>query len=364
MSLALALHHDGPPLDFVAEAPAGRITALVGPSGSGKTSILRAIAGLLRLKQARIAFNGEVWDDERTHRETRARPIGLVPQGYALFPHLTVQANVETALLHLPPAQRRQRAGECIALAHVAGLERRRPYELSGGQKQRVALARAIARDPQVLLLDEPFAAVDRSTRKRLHVELRRMHARLGNTIVLVTHDLDEAAQLASQLLLVRHGRLLQAGPIGEVLTRPSCEEAARLLDIPNVFEARASAAAAGATLRLQWGPHVLSAVAREPVADGGPLRWAVLPTNVLLVRADKPQHHLENPVGATVDEVVELGAEALVWLRPHGVAQARLQMRLPVRAVHRHAVRAGAQVTVSLRAGDLVPLALHGEHR
>ncbi|RPH61869.1 MAG: ATP-binding cassette domain-containing protein, partial [Burkholderiales bacterium] len=125
MSLTLALHHDGPPLDFVAEAPTGRITALVGPSGSGKTSILRAIAGLLRLRQARIALDGEFWDDERVHRETRDRPIGLVPQNYGLFPHMTVQANVETALLHLEPARRRQRAIESIGLAHVAGLERR-----------------------------------------------------------------------------------------------------------------------------------------------------------------------------------------------------------------------------------------------
>ena len=362
MSLTLALHHDGPPLDFVAEAPSGRITALVGPSGSGKTSILRAVAGLLRLKRARVAFDGDSWDDERTHRQTRERPIGLVPQGYALFPHLTVQGNVETALLHLAAPARRQRARECIALAHVAGLEQRRPNELSGGQKQRVALARAIARDPKVLLLDEPFSAVDRSTRKRLHVELHRLHAQLGNTILLVTHDLDEAAQLASQLLLVRHGRLLQAGPTAQVLTRPRCEEAARLLDIPNVFEARAQAARAGEAVQLQWGPHPLSAIAREPVAAGSLLRWAVLPTNVLLVRADKPRQHLENLVAATVDEVVELGAEALVWLRPNGVAHSRLQMRLPARAVHRHAVRAGAQLTVSMRAGDLVPLERRGD--
>ncbi|MBX3591171.1 MAG: ABC transporter ATP-binding protein [Burkholderiaceae bacterium] len=362
MSLALALHHDGPPLEFVAEVPAGCITALVGPSGSGKTSILRAVAGLLRVRRARIAFGDDVWDDAQHHRETRDRPIGLVPQGYALFPHLTVQSNVETALLHLDAARRRQRASECIALAHVAGLERRRPHELSGGQKQRVALARAIARDPKVLLLDEPFSAVDRSTRKRLYVELRRLHARLGNTIVLVTHDLDEAAQLASHLLLVRHGRLLQAGPTTEVLTRPRDEAAARLLDIPNVFDARADAARAGEPPLLRWGPHVLRAVASAKVPAGASLRWAVLPSNVLLVRADKPRQHLENLVDATVDEVIELGAEALAWLRPRGLPDERLQMRLPARALRTHSVRAGAEVTVCLRAADLVLLEAEGD--
>ncbi len=357
MSLELELRHDAPPLDFVARLPGAAITALVGPSGSGKTSILRAIAGLLRVRHARIALDGERWDDEGVHRATRERPIGLVPQGYALFPHLTVRGNVEASLLHLAATERRARADECIALAHVAGLEERRPGQLSGGQKQRVALARAIARAPKVLLLDEPFSSVDRSTRKRLHIELRRLHARLGNTVLLVTHDLEEAAQLASHLLLVRHGRLLQAGPTHEVLTRPRCEEAARLLDIANVFDGRVEPGRDGAAPTLTWGPHALT-LAREGAPAPGALRWAVLANNVLLVRPDKSREGLVNLVDATVDEVIELGSEALVWLSAAGMPSERLQMRLPVRAVRRYAVRRGAAVRVWLRAEDIVPLA------
>lgn len=357
MSLVLDLHHDGPPLAFRADIPEGGITALVGPSGSGKTSVLRAIAGLLRLRYARIAVGGETWDDAGVHRRTRERSIGFVPQHYGLFPHMTALANVEAALTHLPATARRARAAHCLALAHVDGLEARRPGELSGGQRQRVALARAIAREPLLLLLDEPFSAVDRSTRKRLYVELRRLHQQLRTTVVLVTHDLDEAAQLASHLCLISHGRMIQDGPTAEVLTRPRSERAARLLDIPNVFEARVEETPAAGGILLRWGPHRLRTLAEG--AGGSMVRWAVLPTDVVLARRDRPWgSHLENPVPAVVDEVIELGADVVVWLRPTGLPETRMQMRLPTRAVRRYAVVPGTEVTVCLRAADIVPLA------
>ena len=232
MSLLLNLQHNVPALDISSEIPTGKIIALVGASGSGKTSILRAVAGLLNTKHAHICFDGERWSDSKNkyHMPTHLRPIGFVSQSYALFPHLTVLENVETSLMHLSPQERKSQAHDCLELTHIKGFEARYPNELSGGQKQRVALARAIARKPKILLLDEPFSAVDRTTRKSLYIELQQLHERLGITIILVTHDINEAIKLASYLMLISQGRQLQAGPMADVLNQPCCEEAELLL--------------------------------------------------------------------------------------------------------------------------------------
>lgn len=359
MSLRIELRHEAPRLDFAAELPEGVITALVGPSGSGKTSVLRAIAGLLQPRQARITLAGETWDEGPVrHLPTQQRPIGFVPQHYGLFPHLTALGNVETALLALPAAERKARALAYLEAAHVDDCAERRPRQLSGGQKQRVALARAIAREPKLLLLDEPFSAVDRATRKSLYVELRQLHASRPTTILLVTHDLDEAAQLASHLVLLDAGRVIQAGPTDEVLTHPTTDIAARLLDIPNIFSG-AIEHLEGRT-HLHWGPHRL--VIGKSEHSEKSCRFAVLPQNVLLVRPDKPWGgHLENPIDGRIADILQLGPEAVVWIEPAGLPSERLQMRLPARALKRHAMTIGDNVQFSLRAADLILLQEQG---
>jgi len=357
VTLSIAVAHDAPPLDLALALPEGAITGIVGPSGSGKTSLLRVVAGLLAPSRGRIALGEDVWLDSArgVARPTRERPIGYVSQHYGLFPHLSALGNVAAALTHLPAREREARARTCLAQAHVGGLDDRLPRELSGGQQQRVAMARALARDPRVLLLDEPFSSVDRTTRKRLYVELKRLHAELGATVLLVTHDLDEAALLASHLCLVQRGRIVQHGPVRDVMTRPSSVAAARLLDLPNLFEGTLARGADGAW--LAWGPHRLAVRDAEPAADG-PVHWTILPTKVLLHRVDRPSRgEAENPLRARIADLVALGDDVSVRLVPEGLPDARLHLKLSLHAAERNALAPGRDVAVSLLADAIVLL-------
>ena len=234
--LAVDLRADAPiPLDLAFAVAPGELVALVGPSGAGKTSVLKSIAGLLRPRDMRIHCAGAAWADSSAglfvppHR----RRVGLLFQAYALFPHLSARANLEAALGHLPRRSRPARAEALLALVHLEGLGDRKPHQLSGGQQQRVALARALARDPAVLLLDEPFAAVDRRTRRALVAELQALRSSIRAPTLLVTHDLDEARALADRLLVLDRGRLLQEGPPDEVLAAPVSDAVRAALDLP-----------------------------------------------------------------------------------------------------------------------------------
>ncbi len=358
MSLAIALTHDGPPLDVDVTLPTGEIVAIVGPSGSGKTSLLRCVAGLLRPRRGHVALAGEAWLDtgRGIDRPTRARPLGFVSQHYGLFPHLTAAGNVACSLTHLPAAERAPRARECLVRAHVGGLDDRLPRELSGGQQQRVAMARALARDPRLLLLDEPFSSVDRSTRKRLYVELKRLHADLASTVLLVTHDLDEAALLASYLCLLQRGRIVQHGPTHDVLTRPASIAAARLLDLPNLLEGRVEGT--GEARRLAWGPHRLEVPDGPAFNPDGTLHWTILPTRVVLHRVDRPSRgEHENPVPVRVADLVTLGDDVIVRLVPAGLPDERLTMKVSLHVAQRNFLAAGRDLVVSILREAIVPL-------
>jgi molybdate transport system ATP-binding protein len=363
MSLLVDVRHDRPPLDLRLELPEGAITSLVGPSGSGKTSTLRLVAGLLTPGEGRIALGGATWfaSANRVNLAPRDRSIGVVPQRYALFPHMTARENVEAALLHLPRAQRARRAEAALARAHVAGLEQRYPHELSGGQQQRVAVARAIAREPRVLLLDEPFSSVDRSTRKHLYAELKRLHGDLGCTVMLVTHDLDEAALLSSHLCLIRRGRLVQAGPAQQVLARPESAEAARLLDYGNIFRATvvASDAAKGLTL-LDWHGIRLAVPLDGRLGPGQPVDWAIGHAEVRPAVGAGAEDDGSSTVHTTVRDVVVLGDDLHLRLTPDSAPSLTLHMKcsrhacpLPVTAGSPLPVRLTPSAMVTMTASD-----------
>jgi len=360
MSLLVEVRHDRPPLDLRLELPEGAITSVVGPSGSGKTSTLRLVAGLWAPSSGLISLGGATWfaSASAVNLPPRDRSIGVVPQRYALFPHLTARENVEAALLHLPRARRTPRAEAALARTHVAGLGARYPHELSGGQQQRVAVARAIAREPRVLLLDEPFSSVDRSTRKHLYAELKRLHAELGCTVMLVTHDLDEAALLSSHLCLIRRGRLVQAGATQEVLARPESAEAARLLDYGNIF--RASVVSHDRHLRLSlldWHGVRIAAPLDDRFTPGQAVDWAISHAEVR--PADAGGHvAADNTVPTTVRDMVTLGDDLYLRLAPDQAPAATLHMKVSRHVVLPRRVSAASPLLVRLTASAIVTMA------
>lgn len=211
--------------DISLEVPNGSLTALLGPSGSGKTTLLRIVAGLEFADDGpgKILFHGE--DVSGIHAGKRG--VGFVFQHYALFRHMTVADNIAFGLSVLPGSQRpqkneiRDRVMDLLKLVKLEGLDKRRPHELSGGQRQRVALARALAIRPKVLLLDEPFGALDAQVRKSLRRWLREFHDEIGLTTLFVTHDQEEALELADQVVVMRNARIEQVGNPQDIYDQP-----------------------------------------------------------------------------------------------------------------------------------------------
>ncbi|MDD5412417.1 MAG: sulfate ABC transporter ATP-binding protein, partial [Methylobacter sp.] len=206
------------------EIPEGELVALLGPSGCGKTTLLRIIAGLERADEGRVLLSGQ----DKTDQDVSQRGIGFVFQHYALFRHMTVFENVAFGLRVKP---RRERPGEAIIrkkvhdllnLVQLDWLHDRYPDQLSGGQRQRIALARALAVEPSVLLLDEPFGALDASVRKDLRQWLRNLHHDLNVTSIFVTHDQEEAMEVASQVVVLNHGRIEQQGSPSDIYDHPA----------------------------------------------------------------------------------------------------------------------------------------------
>ena len=321
---------------------------LFGPSGSGKTTVLRCLAGLERPDAGRIAAGDVVWfDAERgIDRPPQARAIGYLPQGLALFPHLDVSANIAFGVAGGRPPERAARVVHLVRSLGLGGLQRRRPAELSGGQQQRVALARALARDPRLLLLDEPLSALDAPTRERLRRELRGLLVASGVPAMLVTHDRDEALVLGDRVAIMIDGSIRQVGTILDVFDRPVDEAVAKVVGIETVHPARVLGAGDG-LVRLQVGGAELTAVGDWPA--GHEVIVSIRAEDVILV--ETPAEHTmlsaRNQLRGRVDSVDPGGP----------LLRVRVDVGFPlVAAVTRPAVeelglRPGRPVTAILKA-------------
>jgi iron(III) transport system ATP-binding protein len=284
------------------EIESGAFAAILGVSGCGKSTLLRLLAGFDFVDEGTIEIASEIVDDGRRSVPPNHRRVGYVPQEGGLFPHLDVHANVAFGLSRAD--RRGDRADELLALVGLDGMGGRRPHELSGGQQQRVALARALATKPDVVLLDEPFSALDPELRVSMRVEVRATLERLGTTALLVTHDQEEALSCADVVAILRDGTISQAGRPRDLYLAPRDVEIARFLGDANILPARL----AGDTADTRLGPLRL----RSPLVGGGHRDGVVVlrPEELRLAPANG-----SGPANAIVTAVEYFGHDARVRL-------------------------------------------------
>ena len=273
-------------------APTGRLTSLLGPSGCGKTTLLRIIAGLENADSGRILFD----DQDVTAKHVRERKVGFVFQHYALFRHMTVADNIAFGLTVRPKSQRppkeqiRAKVAELLQLVRLPRLADAYPHQLSGGQRQRIALARALAVEPKLLLLDEPFGALDAKVRKELRAWLRDIHHQLGITSILVTHDQEEALEVSDQIVVMNHGRIEQTGSADDIYLRPKNAFVTEFLGHTEAFEGRVAQGAwhyggYARALDGQWQEQTATAYIR-------PHEWQIESEKPMLRGTIRALHH------------------------------------------------------------------------
>ncbi len=324
------------------DIPAGELVALLGPSGSGKTSLLRIIAGLEVPDSGSVRFHGE----DATHTDVRERQVGFVFQHYALFGHMTIFENVAFGLRVRPKATRpseaeiRAKVTQLLKLVQLDWIADRYPHQLSGGQRQRIALARALAVEPKVLLLDEPFGALDAKVRKELRRWLRRLHDEVHVTSVFVTHDQEEAMEVADRVVVMNHGRIEQQGTPDEVYDHPATPFVLQFLGDVNLFHGRVGQ---GDVSYVR--PHEL-----EVVAQAGVDTWPVTLSQTLTVG---PNTRIEfKRLGDEGYVDVEMARADYLALRGRMTLEPGAQVHLRPRRITRFAAAPGDTTLLEAGAG------------
>ncbi|MEQ1683831.1 MAG: ABC transporter ATP-binding protein [Burkholderiaceae bacterium] len=302
------------------EIAAGELVALLGPSGCGKTTLLRIIAGFIAQTSGKVIVGGKRIDELPSNR----RNIGIVFQNYALFPHMTVAENVGYGLAArgTDSAAARKRTTEMLELVQLGHLASRLTKQLSGGQQQRVALARALAIEPRVLLLDEPFSALDKSLRLDMQIEIKRIQRAAGTTAIIVTHDQEEALGMADRVAVLSQGKLEQFAPPSAVYDTPATYFVNQFVGTANVFPGTLEAVdGEGARVRLVDGSAMLTRAPGAGLSIGSKVLACVRPENLRLGAEGDGQPatvELGMPLGATiVHELRTAGGERLKLAEP-----------------------------------------------
>lgn len=354
IEVQLRLARPGFTLDIDVRLPGQGVSALFGPSGCGKTTCLRAVAGLERAPQGRVVVAGEVWQDEARKQwlPTHRRALGYVFQEASLFPHLSVRGNVEYGLRRLPAQRRRIPLEQALELLGLQALLARAPATLSGGERQRVAIARALLTAPQILLMDEPLAALDLKRKLEILPYLERLHGELSIPIIYVSHAPDEVARLADHLVLLDQGKVVASGALNEVLSRIDLPEAFAD-DAGVVIEAQIAAHEADELTRLEFpGGSIFVSRRHEPV--GTFLRCRIHARDVSLALVPQVQTSILNCVAATVVDLAPTDTPGHILVRLD-VAGEPLLARITKRSAERLEIRPGLALRAQIKAVALL---------
>ncbi|MBI5969825.1 MAG: ABC transporter ATP-binding protein [Deltaproteobacteria bacterium] len=337
------------------------LMVLFGPSGAGKTLLLKLIAGIIKPDKGTVAIRGDkVFDSgERIDVPMRGRRVGFVFQDYALFPHMTIGENIAYGIPEKKDALAAEAVRGLVDLMRLTGLEQRYPREISGGQRQRAALARTLAAKPGILLLDEPFSALDYQVREKLRADLLRIHEVYPVTTLLVTHDLEEAFMLGARIAVINHGRIEQVGPREEVFYRPVTRNVARFIGFKNIFDGVVAGIDANGLIihNSDMGAVRADAPSGGGVAVGGRVTFCIRPEDIVVVRPDKTAvlSSPSNVFDAYVESITGKGSTQMLFLKvgySHvaGERGASIKAELPNFVVRKLGLCAGMKIRVLLK--------------
>ncbi|HAO94166.1 MAG: hypothetical protein A2X99_04655 [Deltaproteobacteria bacterium GWB2_55_19] len=334
------------------------LLVLFGPSGAGKTLILKMISGIVAPDEGYVTIGSEKVFDSKTGvaRPIRERKIGYLFQDYALFPHMTVFENIAYGAGAKQGAVE-AKVKELVSLTRLTGLEERYPRELSGGQKQRCALARTLASEPRVLLLDEPFSALDYQVREKLRADLLRIHDAYPITTILVTHDLEEAFMLGRRIAVINNGRIEQSGLREDVFYRPATRDVARFIGTRNIFTGTVAGVNEGQVIITNPDLGVIKAFMP---GEGGPLigaevSFCIRPEEILVIRPDKvlDSKVQDNIIEGEIVSATGKGSTQVLFLKV-GTGDTLIKVELPNFVVRKLSLAIGRLIRVSLKRENI----------
>lgn len=359
MSLSFSLKKSLPGFDLdITLSLKDELLVLFGPSGAGKSMLLKMISGMVPPDEGEVRIGYEALYSSASGLSVpmRKRKVGFLFQDYALFPHMTVFQNIAYGVNGAE-----KEAGEMVAglvsVMRLSGLEKRYPHELSGGQKQRTALARTLAAGPRILLLDEPFSALDYQVREKLRADLINIHKLFPVTTIVVTHDLEEAFMLGRRIAVINNGRIEQEGTREEVFYRPATKNVARFMGVKNIFDGEVSSVQ-GRTLTIKTQEiGEMKAVRDEEhsISPGQRVSLCIRPEEIIVIRPDRMIEGKvqDNILEGLILDAIGKGSTHVLYLRV-GSGDNFLKVELPNFVLRKLALAPGRRITVSLKKEDI----------